>query len=110
MSGIRLEELDTEEMLDVIHFLMEEDLASYSMEHMQAKDSTRTTLYKNLYNTEYKYKMQKTSKNAGGDNWDIPQEFMVDEDSSVVKPYVPPTDFNPDSFLPFGSDIDAPLM
>lgn len=107
MSGIHLAELELSQMLDVIHFLMEEDLLSAgTKEEVEAKDHARTSIYRILYNKEYAYASQKSSATAGFS--DLPPD--VDNIPKVTKPYTPATDFDPDSALPFGQDIDAPLM
>lgn len=110
MAGIRLEELETRDMLDVLHYLFEEDLSIFSPEHFEAKNKTRKTVYPILLGKQYKYASQDTSSN----------DYLLDDfdDSSVskqkisreVKPYMPPTNFNPDAPNPFGSALrEAPL-
>lgn len=85
-------------MLDVIHYFFEEDARFSSAEEAEALSAMRTKLYANMYNQTYKYTVATKSSNgnyAGG--------------SDELKPYIPPTEVNVDSPLPFGSDLDSPL-
>lgn len=104
-------------MLDVLHYLLEEDLRYHSPEEYESINSVRSYIYKDLYKTEYKYKgesiIKKQQQNGGrsyiGKNasWDnLPDEFST---SNEVKPYIPPTPVDPDSPLPFGGILDTPL-
>lgn len=113
--GLRLEEMEMSEMLDIVHFFLEEDLRYSSGEEYEATNSVRTYIYESLYSTPYKYKggsirdkskggRQYIDKNATWD--DLPSEFSPDKE---VKPYIPPTEVNPESTLPFGSVLDSPI-
>lgn len=105
------------DMLDVIHFFLEEDSTNVSTaEQAEAKDSIRISIYKNMYDTEYKYASTKSSTGIenlddpfGDDDDDMPVPVDPFARSNVVKPYVPPTDFDPDAAKPFGRILDAPL-
>lgn len=89
-------------MLDVIHYYFEEDNSRYeSGDHAESVSKMRVSLYR-LYNYEYKYKV--TSKKQSG----VGGEFGASS-SNAVKPYIPPTEFDPDSFDPFGGVLDQPL-
>lgn len=99
-------------MTDVMHYLMEDDLRYASAEQAEAISAFRTQVYL-MYGKTYKYAVQ--SKQQGGRSY-IPKnagnDFGFDDpafNSGETKPYIPPTNFNPDSALPFGSDLDAPL-
>lgn len=112
-------------MTDVLHYLFEEDLYVQSAETAEAKSQTRVTVYDSLYGKKYKYALNasKTMRNSAGmstyaDGSSIPSDgFYGETDVDVFdptipqtsKPYVPPTEFNPESPLPFGKDLDAPL-
>jgi hypothetical protein len=121
MSGIRLEELNSSDMLDVIHFLFEDDLAAASGEQSEARSNVRTILYREFYEKEYRYKSESSSRsgsNSSGstyadgspiDTFDDIEPFDPLEKSRPTKSFIPATNFNPDSFLPFGKDLDAPL-
>lgn len=103
-------------MLDVLHFLFEDDWSSVSSsEHADARDAMRLRLYVDLYETTYEFSSSK-SFGSGIDGLDPPLEddeipIPVDplEKSKFVKPYTPATDFNPDAAKPFGAVLDAPL-
>jgi hypothetical protein len=113
MAGIKLEELETRDMLDVLHYLFEEDLSIYSAEHFEAKNKTRKVLYPTLLGKPYKYSSAENSNNDYGlEDLDDPLEpFDPNQKiSREVKPYMPPTNFNPDAPNPFGSALrEAPL-
>ena len=123
MSGIRLEEMESSEMLDVIHFLFEDDMAAASGEQAEARSKVREVLYRNFYEREYKYKSHSNSGNRSSglsgptyadgspiDGFDDDIEpFDPMQESKPVKPFIPATEINPDAVLPFGKDLDAPL-
>lgn len=99
-------------MLDVLHYFFEEDFAYSSAEEAEARSNLRKELYL-LYGKTYSYIIN-SSGNDGGRKYvspeadfdlDLPTEFSPKE----RKPYVPATDFNPESTMPFGSLLDAPL-
>lgn len=95
-------------MLDVLHYLFDEDLVTVSdSEHAKYKNSVRQIIYKNMYDRDYKY---------GGDEISSSQNFSDDDyipqggAKGEVKPYFPPTKFNPDAPNPFqGALREAPL-
>lgn len=111
-------------MLDVIHFIFEEDWVTASPEMAQARSEIRTALYRDMYGTEYKYKIASKDKNVNGsgrrytdrasddtyvsDLDNLADERPFDPRMSPPKPFTPATDFNPDSALPF-EGLDAPL-
>lgn len=121
MSGIRLEEMYASDMLDVIHFLFEDDMAAASGEQSEARSQVRTILYREFYEKEYRYKSDSSSRSdyrssgpayADGspiDTFDDLEAFDPLEKSKPTKPFIPTTNFDPDSMLPFGKDLDAPL-
>ena len=86
-------------MLDVIHYLYEEDLKYTNVEEAQWIDAKRKHIYKELYNEDYKYFSTK----------EVSELSNADGDEDAVKPYIPPTEFNPESPNPFGAVLDAPL-
>lgn len=101
VAGINLKEMDMSDMLDVIHFFFEEDSRYLSQEEVESVSATRTQLYETLYGTTYNYKV-KARSNTGSVSTGIPD---IDE----VKPYIPPTEFDPGSSNPFGNLLEAPL-
>ncbi len=123
--------MDAEEMLDVIHFMMEDDLNLVSAEQAEARSKTRAMLYDLLYDRSYRYgKVARQSEKGtrfdfeGDDGFvNNPEGGMIPFDPSrgandamelppapqKTKRYVPPTDFNPDSGSPFGKILDSPM-
>lgn len=106
-QGLKIAEMDCSDMLDVIHFYFEEDNRYASGEEAEALSAMRTSLYE-MYGDRYKYSIKssrKTKKYSDNDNLDFPEPF----DTKQVKPYMPPTEFNPNSSNPFGEVLEAPL-
>jgi len=101
-------------MIDVLHYYFEEDLMVDSKEEVENKTRIRSLLYREMYHKAYKYG---NSTSAGSYNYSTASDgYLGDEDDTVddpvkpaSKPYVPPTDFNPDSAKPFGRIVDEPL-
>lgn len=99
-------------MTDVIHYYFEEDARYASGEEAESLSKLRTQLYL-LYGKTYRYGF---SGSKSGKSY-IPQgaaaDYGFNDDGLGVqgetKPYIPPTYFNPDSAMPFGADLDAPL-
>jgi hypothetical protein len=121
MSGLRLAEMEASDMCDVLHYFMEEDLSASTAEQAEAKSEARSVIYRTLYGKTYKYAMNKSSSSGsssytadgsslpdGGFYGDLDVE-PFDPTRNVQKPYVPPTELNEDSYLPFGKTLDAPL-
>lgn len=99
-------------MLDVLHYFFEEDFAYSTAEQAESRSKLRTELYL-LYGKTYNYTIESSGSDGGRKyvspeanfDLDLPTEFSPKE----RKPYVPATDFNPDSAMPFGSILDAPI-
>ena len=97
-------------MLDVIHYLFEEDMRFSTGEEAQGQSKLRTELY-SLYGKEYRYGSSSSGTTYGGRAY-VPSDGVDSFEASPVdvrKPYVAPTKFNPESANPFGSVLDAPL-
>jgi hypothetical protein len=116
LSGVKLKELEMADMLDVVHFLFEEDLNFSSEEEAQAKSQIRSVLYRDLYKQTYKYGVKSKSQSYNYSNDTYPSDGFLGKDETVpdpikppTKPFVPTTDFNADSPLPFGQIVDPPL-
>lgn len=111
MNGLKLAEMNSVDMLDVLHYYFEEDLSSSTQEEALAKSESRSVIYGTLYGTVYKYKANtngsSSQTNAGGYSMDGLVPF--DPSDAVTKPFVPSTEFDADSPLPFGQTLDAPL-
>ena len=127
MQGIKLSSMEASDMLDVIHALFEEFNSFTSEEDMDSILVVRTSLYEELYGQVFKYKPKKQkgkhSPAPGNRSYAPPTQDLdfsvpADEDGispfnprerEPTKPYIPPTQFNPDDAQPFGSILDAPL-
>ena len=115
-------------MLDVIHYFLEEDLVRFeSGEQAEAASKTRESIYGIIYDRTYKYSTSNSSSfrsktsHSGMTYADGSPVGLMEDDlsdvtpfdpnakKSVSKPYIPATTFNPESSMPFGKDIDAPL-
>lgn len=119
VNGIKLLEMDAADMLDVVHYFFEEDILRFSnSEHAEAGSRVRVSIYENMYDREYKYEFissEKDSNDGGrsyiGDDIDDPLNDLTPMTTKPkkLKPYIPPTDFDPDSYNPFGSVLDSPI-
>ena len=119
MSGVRLSELTMADMLDVIHYIFESDsLSISSSEHADAKDAVRSTIYQELYNRSYDYGSKKKSNDFSSidapigdfdDDLPVPVDPFERSGSTPPKPFVPVTQMDENSSLPFGGILDAPL-
>jgi hypothetical protein len=101
-------------MLDVLHYFFEDDLNFSTAEQAEAREHTRVTLYRDLYNIEYKYAVGKSGSTPEYEYTDDDEADAAMVSGSVGEkrerlPYIPPTDFNPDATLPFGRVLDGPL-
>ena len=115
MNGLQLANMPASDMLDVLHYFFEDDLNFSTAEQAEAREHTRTTLYRDLYDTEYKYAVGKVGSNAPD------YEYADDDEADAAMasgsvgaqrerlPYVPPTNFDPEAALPFGRVLDGPL-
>jgi hypothetical protein len=114
VNGIRLGELDAPDMVDIIHFFFEEDSFRYeSGEQAEAVSKGRAELYK-MYGTTYTYGVSgkrgnTTRKYVGKDSGFDFEDNPFDDVPKPVKPYIPPTQFDPDSGLAIDGALDAPL-
>jgi hypothetical protein len=124
MRGVRLVDLEASEMLDVIHALFEEDNMAQSAEEFEARGKMRNALYRDLYGRTIRYGA--ATNDTTSDISEDPEESLLDDDLTMdsgvnafdplkrevkepPKPYIPPTQFDPDGALPFGSVLDAPM-
>ena len=100
-------------MLDVVHFLFEEDSRYESSEQAEAIGKLRDVIYGSMYNTTYRYGYSGKASSSTGRKYIDDSNALDPLDDlprpMVTKPYVPPTNFNPNSSMPFGDVLDAPL-
>lgn len=116
MSGINLAELDMSDMVDVLHYMFEEDMRFVSAEQAEAISKSRSMLYRDMYGKEYSYKF---SNSVGSVAASIDPPLGHDDVSDIrpldakrqaaVKPFVSPTKIDENSARPFGTTLDAPL-
>lgn len=113
--------MEASAMLDVIHYFFEDDLNYSTPEQAEARDKMRTSLYGQLYHTTYKYA---TGANSSS-NASMPKDFTPEDEivpinlqerkvdsfapATPPKPYIAPTNMNPDSSRPFGNVLDGPV-
>lgn len=112
--GLDIAEMESSKMLDVLHFFFEQDSRYTTPEEAEVVDNLRRRLYRELYNKHYAYQVRPNggSGNQGRryiDPRSDPGSFDPLMESQETKPYIPPTDFQPDSSMPFGSTLEAPL-
>jgi hypothetical protein len=121
--------MESDDMLDVLHYMFEEDMHVSTLEEVQSISKAREIIYKDLYNREYKYSITVDSS-APSDNFDGMMsasggEFYPEEDAqgntsiipfdpnkpvgSVTKKFIPATNVREDLSQPFGVDVDEPL-
>lgn len=113
MSGLNLLSMEASNMLDVIHYLFEEDMRYSSGEQAEAVGKSREILYRQLYDVEYIFagatRSSSSASSQSFNDFDNLQPF--DPKNKVTKPYIPPTQFDPDSGLPMTGNgrLEAPL-
>ena len=113
--------MPAEELIDVLHYMFEEDMYVSGAGEIEARSKTRQLLYQEFYGKEYQYGVTTGDDSSGGFDDVYPEDgfqeneiivpFDPDEPpmKKATKSYVPPTDFNPDSAMPFGMNLDAPM-
>lgn len=99
-------------MLDVMHYLFEEDVNFVSPEQMEGRARVRKLVYKQIYDKVFEYgytaEYDDSSSNEFGDAGSYVEKKPYE--TSEVKPYIPPTNFNPDSPNPFQGVLrESPL-
>ena len=114
MSGLRLGEMDSAEMLDVIHVIFEEDYTNAtSGEQVDAKNNVRKIIYREFYEKSYNHgssnKTDYSDLEPEESGYDYSDVVPFDPAKAERKPFVHSTDFNPDAALPFGKTLDAPM-
>jgi hypothetical protein len=115
--------MNASDTLDVIHYFMEQDMDYSSGEQLEGQSALRSRMYRNLYDTEYKYATAKTKNNNIVDLEFGPENDVTEPAPELgdVKPfnpraaaprkaYVPATSLDENAKLPFGSALDAPLQ
>jgi hypothetical protein len=110
--------MDASDMLDVIHYYFEQDFGLPSQEAASRVSIMRETLYENMYNTTYKYAIEKsntasermTYSDADVEESNIEAQLSgIDPFKPATRQYTPTTTVNSSSPTPFGNLVDAPL-
>jgi len=131
MNGVKLLELEASDLVDVLHFEFEEYFTFVSEEHVASRSGIRKSVYNNLYGIPFKYEVKTNSQNKSGgqsgyrggmsasgnptpsytDDADFtslnavnpfsPRDVQRSENGEEIKPYFPPTEFDPNSAQPF---------
>jgi hypothetical protein len=102
-------------MLDVVHYLFEQDSIITSEAELETKSSVRDVIYETVYGRKFAYSTKHSKDFSNAENNYSSEPFdkdgnYVPNKTNNVKPYVPPTNFNPDSENPFGGILrEAPL-
>lgn len=101
-------------MLDVIHYLFEEDMSYDSREQYENRNSVREYVYPNLYNTPFVYSNKKkdfsSTEDYNSEPFDDQGNYIAPDISNVTKPFIPATDFDPNSEDPFAGVLrERPL-
>ena len=130
MSNIRLGDTEAGEMLDILHFLMEDDLHVTSMESAESRSGIRVSLYRDFYNVKYEYEYKPKKNSRPGSHSDMPNymtpdsmsglEYMTEAEEArpfepretelpMKPPAQPLTEFDPYAANPFEGILDAPM-
>jgi len=105
-------------MMDVLHYMYEEDLQFSTEGELRVRSSVRESVY-SFYGREYPYKFVSQTPRSSSDRAYIDHEDSVidppadtmkpfDPRAEPVKAYVPATDFDPTSDNPFAGVLDGP--
>lgn len=120
MHGLNLREMEVSDMLDVLHYMMEEDMLHHSnIMGGDAKDKVRVNIYELLYDRPYalselaqaEARATSMGDTYGGDaSEDAAALVPLDpiKRSVITKSYIQPTDFDPTADRPFGELLDPP--
>lgn len=119
LRGLQLREMPASDMVDVIHYLFEEDINYTSGEQADARSKSRSSMYSELYGGSYSYGVTRKKEGYNYDNGSsVPTDGYYEDDDikpydpdrEPLKPYIPPTDFDERTGLPLDNKIlDAPL-
>ncbi len=118
-------------MLDVFHYLFEEYFTFTSEEHVGSASGIRKSVWTNFYGVDFLYEIKTRSqeeaekKARGYSSGQTPSYASEDDFSSLdsvdafsprdrsengeeIKPFIPATNFDPDSSTPFAG-LDGPM-
>lgn len=121
MSGLDLREMEASDMVDVIHFLFEEDSHYTSEESAKSRSAVRVSLYRDMYKKPYKYEYKDSKKQSTtySYNYEPEGDLGTMSEEEDIKPFDPLaerkpdaqsiTKFNPTANNPFSGILDAPF-
>lgn len=121
MSGVRLASLEADDMIDVLHYMFEEDMHVSSAEQVESISKSREIIYRELYGRDYKYSVTVNRNNSSlgediypedgflGEEEIVPFNPDITQEKQESKGYIPPTEVREDWVKPFGLEIDEPL-
>lgn len=116
--------MESDDMLDVLHYMFEEDMFVGSIEQIESRQKTRKLMYEEMYEQQYSYGVTTSSGSSSNSRYEerYPEDGYMTEDVEIVpfdpeepvikkktKPYTPVTSFNLNSSTPFGPNIDGPV-
>lgn len=124
MSGVNLVEMDGSDMIDVLHYLFEEDSHIVSEESIKSRSGVRKSIYDTLYGVKYKYEYKDSkAKHRAYIEEDLASMDSL-SDAESAQPFNPRevkaerkptmgaetiTQFDPYAENPFGGILDAPM-
>jgi hypothetical protein len=110
--------MEASDMLDVIHYYFEDDHRYASFDEASFKDQFRSSIFKNLYDSEYSFGQSNDDTPDYRDN-ELELDAPLENEKEVIEPFNPraksvkrfiePTNFDEDSSKPFGSVLDGPI-
>lgn len=120
MNGLDLRTMPANDMVDVLHYLFEDDLSASTAEQAEARSKARVTIYRDLYGYEYKYVVDTGMGSSHPDynsaEYGAPEESQEEEAivpfspvKKPVKPFISATPVNAASSKPFGKVLDEPM-
>lgn len=91
-------------MMDVLHFLFEEDFTATSEDHARSRSAIRVELYTDMYGVAYNFKMQETTRKPGVVN----NQFQYPDDPDDFSSLDKVDSFSVKKDDPFSSRTDKP--
>ena len=120
MNGIQLTSMEASDMLDVIHYLFEDDIRFSTAEESDAVTQMREIIYGQWYGYPYIFAGTRSSNAKGNGKYNTASSSFDDDfdlkpyDPNIkqpTKPYIPPTEFDADSGMPLsGSGLLEPPL
>lgn len=126
MNGVVLADMEVSDMLDVLHYMFEEDNSFADEQSFLAKSKLRSMIFRDMYNIKYKYEYEPPKKSAPaqpsyGTDLEDEYEWGTMEEDEALQPFNPrdqsmerkppaqaPTEFDIDAENPFPG-LEAPM-